>query len=83
MTGQKHNNSDNGFENIEGFKTSKAGRLELIYNASLDEYKTVRLEDVTTYDNNWSDTLLETVYENGYLVRDMTFAEVRANAGTI
>ena len=68
---------------VEGFKTSKAGRLELIYNAGLDEYKTVRLEDVDTYGNEWSDTLLETVYENGYLVRDMTFAEVRANAGTM
>ena len=67
----------------ESFKVSKKGRLELIYNAPLDEYKTVRLEDLGDYDSNWSDTLLETVYEDGYLVRDMTFAEVRANAGTM
>ena len=68
----------------ESFKVSKKGRLELIYNASLDEYKTVRLEELSDYDGpEWSDTLLETVYEDGYLVRDMTFAEVRANAGTM
>jgi len=67
----------------ESFKISKKGRLELIYNAALDEYKTVRLEELRDYDSNWSDTLLETVYEDGYLVRDMTFAEVRANAGTM
>ena len=68
----------------ESFKVSKKGRLELIYNAALDEYKTVRLEELRDYDGGeWSDTLLETVYEDGYLVRDMTFAEVRANAGTM
>jgi len=67
----------------ESFKISKKGRLELIYNAALDEYRTVRLEELRDYDSNWSDTLLETVYEDGYLVRDMTFAEVRANAGTM
>jgi len=68
----------------ESFKISKKGRLELIYNAGLDEYRTVRLEELGDYDGaEWSDTLLETVYEDGYLVRDMTFEEVRANAGTI
>ncbi len=76
---------DEDFNKIEGesFKASKAGQLELIYNASLDEYKTVRVEELGDFGPEWSDTLLETVYENGYLVRDMNFAEVRANAGTM
>lgn len=67
---------------VESFKASKAGRLELVYNAALDEYKTVREEDVASLGAEWK-PLLETVYEDGYLVRDMTFDEVRANAGTL
>ena len=66
----------------ESFKASKAGRLELVYNAGLDEYKTVREEEVAGLGPEWK-SLLETVYEDGYLVRDMTFDEVRANAGTL
>ena len=67
--------------NEQSFKASKAGRLELIYNPMTDEYKTVRLEELANYPD-WEQSL-ETVFEDGYIVRDMTFAEVRKNAGTI
>jgi nicotinamide phosphoribosyltransferase len=72
---------DDDWNKIEGetFKVSKAGRLELFFNRETGEYATAR-EDSTEYDG-WA-RMLELTYENGDLVRDMTFAEVRANAGT-
>jgi nicotinamide phosphoribosyltransferase len=66
----------------ESFKSSKAGLLELVYNAALDEYRTVREEELYELGSDWK-PMLETVYEDGYLVRDMTFDEVRQNAGTL
>lgn len=60
------------------FKKSKAGRLELVYNGT--EYRTVRVEEVPAYEADGYVPQLELVYDNGRLVRDMTFAEVRANA---
>ena len=60
------------------FKKSKAGRLELMYNGT--DFKTVRLEEVAEYVAQGYKAMLETVYDNGVLVRDMTFAEVRSNA---
>lgn len=62
------------------FKKSKAGRMELMYNAELDEYKTVRVEEVDDYEAHGYKPQLELVYDNGKLVRNMTFADVRANA---
>ena len=62
------------------FKKSMAGRLELMYNESLNEYKTVRVEEVADYEAHGYKAMLETVYESGKLIRDMTFAEVRENA---
>lgn len=63
------------------FKKSMAGRLELMYDADTNEYKTVRIgeEARALYDLGYR-PMLETVYDNGALVRDMTFAEVRKNA---
>jgi len=60
------------------FKKSKAGRLELMYNGK--DYKTVRVEEVAAMMSAGYTPMLETVYDNGKLVRDMTLAEVRANA---
>jgi nicotinamide phosphoribosyltransferase len=60
------------------FKKSKAGRLELMYNGT--DFKTVRVEEVADYVSQGYEPQLETVYDNGVLVRDMTFAEVRSNA---
>lgn len=62
------------------FKKSKSGRLELVHNTMTDEYRTVRYEEAINMDPEW-EMALETVYENGYMVRDVTFDEVRKNAG--
>jgi nicotinamide phosphoribosyltransferase len=64
------------------FKASKRGRLELMYNQTTDEYKTVRLEECEAMGTDW-EIALETVLEDGYMVRDVTFEEVRKNAGII
>lgn len=62
------------------FKKSKAGRLELVYNEELGDYKTVRLEEVADYESQGYKAQLELVYDSGKLIRDMTLAEVRENA---
>lgn len=62
------------------FKASKAGRLELMHNPTTNEYRTVPIEDTYALFNEGYARALETVFENGKLVRDMTFAEVRENA---
>lgn len=65
----------------KSFKASKRGRQELIYNRATDEYKTVRLEELGDYPE-WEQAM-ETVMEDGYMVRDVSFTEVRQNAGMI
>ena len=60
------------------FKKSMAGRLELMRKG--DDFKTVRIEEVAELEAQGYKAMLETVYDNGKLVRDMTFEEVRANA---
>ena len=60
------------------FKKSMAGRLELMRRNS--EFLTVRIEEVARYEAEGFTPMLETVYDSGKLVRDMTFAEVRENA---
>lgn len=66
------------WEKIEGssFKTSKAGRLTLVKNDN-GEFLTLREEEAV---NLGLSSLLEDVYINGEIVRDMTLAEVRKNA---
>jgi len=60
-------------EITESFKKSKGGRLKLI---NLDgKYKTVQESDYPEYQNE-----LITVFENGKLIKEYTFEEVRANA---
>lgn len=78
---------DDDWNIIEGevsFKKSKKGRLELL-RSNTDglfepEYKTVRADEVDQYPG-WS-PMLEPVWDTGNMLRDMTFDEVRANAGT-
>ncbi len=60
------------------FKKSMAGRLELMRKGN--DFKTVRIEEVAELEAQGYTAMLETVYDNGVLVRDMTFAEVRENA---
>ncbi len=63
-------------EPIDISKTSKKGKLMLILTED-GGYKTVKQDtDVSTEGLD----LLETVFKNGELVRDMTFNEVRNNA---
>jgi len=56
---------------IDKSKASKRGRLKLIKTE--DGYKTVRLEEP-------GENVMELVYLNGELMKDYTFAEVRANS---
>ncbi len=57
-------------------KTSKRGRLKLIKDES-GQFKTVREDDpeYLSYENQ-----LEVVFENGKLIKEYTFSEVRHNA---
>jgi nicotinamide phosphoribosyltransferase len=63
--------NENG-EMVKSFKTSKAGKLKLVKIA--DRYQTT-----DTYSNHYDDELL-TVFENGTLVRQYTFEQVRERA---
>jgi nicotinamide phosphoribosyltransferase len=58
-------------------KRSKKGRLTLLRSNMTGEYMTVPVAD--KYDSEWEE-VLETVYENGKITKQYTFAEVRANA---
>jgi nicotinamide phosphoribosyltransferase len=58
-------------------KRSKKGRLVLI--KAENNFKTFTTED-TAYNDVKDQDVLETVFVNGVLTRDMTFDEVRANA---
>lgn len=69
--------------NVKSFKASKRGRQELIHNANTDEYKTVRFEEMNEYINNGWTQALETVMEDGCMVRNVDFTEIRKNAGMI
>jgi len=64
------------------FKASKRGRLELLYNSVTDEYKTIRLEEIPNDMGDW-EPLLETVLEDGYMIRNVSFDEVRRNSGML
>jgi len=65
-----------------GFKTSKPGRLELLYNTQTGAYMTVPTKDCEKLDYGWKKAL-STVYVNGNLVKDLTLDQVRRNAGII
>ncbi|AVH84943.1 hypothetical protein RsoM2USA_14 [Ralstonia phage RsoM2USA] len=58
-------------------KKSKKGRLKLVRETMNGEYRTMREEE---FIKTPTETVLEVVYRNGELLRDMTFEEVRANA---
>lgn len=67
----------------KSFKTSKKGRQELIYNKNTDEYKTIRVEIMQAYlDSGWEQAL-ETVMEDGCMVRETPFTEIRQNSGMV
>lgn len=56
-------------------KRSKKGKVELYYCKSTCEYTTQSPSHVKTYE-----PVMETVFENGKLKRDMTFNKVRENS---
>lgn len=77
---------DEDFNLIEtefSFKKSKRGQVELMHNIRTGEYATKSNDSVIDFSNPVWQPALETVYENGVLVRDMTFEQVRRNAGTL
>ncbi len=67
-------------EPLDATKTSKQGRLALRYHKSVGYFDTVALRSDSGDDSPFD--LLQTVFENGMLVRNMSFAEVRENAKT-
>jgi len=56
------------------FKHSKAGRLKLVKENGA--YRTVPLQDAPALTDQ-----LETVFENGHIVKEYSFADIRARAG--
>ena len=64
-------------------KTSKRGRLTLVrdYGGNGPNFKTIRIEDLKGYEetSDWRE-VLETVWEDGVLIRDQTLDGIRANA---
>lgn len=60
-------------------KASKAGRLTLVKRWGHPELITIREEDKLPTDKE----ILETVYENGDIVKEWTFEEIRKNAGSL
>ena len=67
-------------ETKSSFKKSKMGRLELLYNTQTHSYQTVTAEDLDSFDGKFGwEHALETVYEDGELVRIMTLEELRKN----
>lgn len=60
-------------------KASKAGRLTLVKRWGCRDFVTIQEEDKLITDKE----ILELVYENGEMVREWTFEEVRSNAGSL
>jgi nicotinamide phosphoribosyltransferase len=64
-------------------KTSKKGRLTLIrnYMGKGDQFKTIRAEELKAYEDtsDWRE-VMETVWENGVLLRDQSIDEIRTIA---
>ena len=65
---------------VESFKKSQAGHLITIYRDKDEDWKTIRDTDMHLYIPQGYRNVMEVVFENGYLLRDMTFDEVRKNA---
>jgi nicotinamide phosphoribosyltransferase len=58
---------------VQSFKRSKAGKLKLI--ETVEGYKTVRLHEAPAYEDH-----LVTVFENGALINETSFEEIRERA---
>lgn len=65
-------------EPLDSSKKSKRGRLALRFNKSVGYYETTTIDPNFVGDS--AGDQLQTVFENGELLRDQTFAEVRENA---
>lgn len=61
---------------LDKTKVSKKGRLALLHDPVFGVYETVKIEDIPAGRTD----LLQTVFENGKLLKFYTFDEVRANA---
>jgi hypothetical protein len=65
---------------IASFKKSQAGHLITIYRDVDEDWKTIRDTDMHLYIPEGYRNIMEVVFEDGVLMRDMTFDEVRKNA---
>ena len=76
----------NKVEGAESFKKSKRGQLELVRNVNTNEFITVEINEGSPVQLNvthpW-EVMLEPVFKDGELLRDMVLAEVRRNAGIL
>lgn len=66
---------------VPSFKTSMRGRLELMFNAETGEYATKQSTNASEFGPEWEEAL-ETIYEDGFMIRATPFDEIRRNAGT-
>lgn len=71
---------DPQWNKIGNDKASKKGRLTLMRKNG--EYTTITEEETAEYIQDGYEEVLETVFENGHIVKEFTFDEVRGNAGT-
>jgi nicotinamide phosphoribosyltransferase len=65
---------------VASFKKSIAGRLLTIYRDADESWMTIREDEMPRWIPEGYRNMMEVVYENGQLKRDMTFAQVRKNA---
>lgn len=78
-------NADWTLSKEKSFKISKRGRLELLHYEDNNDWVTVKeglAKKMLGRESVWK-SMLETVYEDGVLVKDLTMDQVRRNAGII
>lgn len=66
---------------VASFKKSKAGHLITIYRDHDKSWLTIRDDEMSNYIHEGYRNIMEVVYEDGVLLRDMTLDAVRSNAG--
>jgi nicotinamide phosphoribosyltransferase len=66
-------------ERVQSFKKSKAGRMKLVHKGVTDYNNSDEYETVTKCDD-FSDDILVDIFENGKILREWTFQEVRERA---
>lgn len=74
---------------VKSFKTSKKGDITLVYRhyyeegQKVEEYKTIRVDELEEYKKDCWHDVMETLFENGHIVTEYTLEEIRKNAGVL